>query len=520
MKHFNTTGTCFPDKHYMVDITDRLECIKDIIDRGDYFCINRGRQYGKTTTLNGLRRRFQDVYSIFSISFEGQSNRVFERPESIFAMFLSKMYHAVKFGAVRGLTEDVECLIAEYVERYAGELPEEVFTEFVQLITSWNPRPIVVIIDEVDQAGNYDAFLNFLGVLRNQYLHRDVYPTFQSVILAGVYDIKNLKLKIRQGDEHQYNSPWNIAVPFTYDMSLHADGIAGMLSDYKQEHGLAFDEKRIAQMLYDYTSGYPFLVSRLCQITHQKHYPWDKEGILQAVNDLLKEPNTLFDDMVKKLNDYPNLAQMLKRILYSGMRIPYNYYEQSINIATMFSYVKEENGALAVHCRIFETWLYNYFLSEERNADIYKEGEIEKNQFVHNGYIDMRHMLERFVVHMNEIYHPHTDSKFLEENGRKVFLTYIRPIINGTGHYYCEARTRDMTRTDIVIDYCGQQYVIELKIWRGNSYNERGEKQLSDYLDFYGLNTGYLVSFCFNKNKQSGVREVTVGNKKIYEAIV
>ena len=27
--------------------------------------------------------------------------------------------------------------------------------------------------------------------------------------------------------------------------------------------------------------------------------------------------------------------------------------------------------------------------------------------------------------------------------------------------------TRDLTRTDVIIDYLGQQYVVELKIWRG-----------------------------------------------------
>jgi len=62
--------------------------------------------------------------------------------------------------------------------------------------------------------------------------------------------------------------------------------------------------------------------------------------------------------------------------------------------------------------------------------------------------------------------------------------------------------------------------VIEMKIWRGNAYNERGERQLSEYLDYFHLETGYLVSFCFNRNKQPGLREVTIGGKKIYEAVV
>lgn len=57
------------------------------------------------------------------------------------------------------------------------------------------------------------------------------------------------------------------------------------------------------------------------------------------------------------------------------------------------------------------------------------------------------------------------------ENGRKLFLLYIRPLINGIGNYYIEARTRSMGRTDLIIDYLGKQYVIEMKIWHGNEYN-------------------------------------------------
>ena len=32
----------------------------------------------------------------------------------------------------------------------------------------------------------------------------------------------------------------------------------------------------------------------------------------------------------------------------------------------------------------------------------------------------------------------------------------------------------------MIIDYCGEQFVIEMKIWHGNAYNMRGEKQLMD----------------------------------------
>ena len=55
MKRFNTTAVCIPSKHYMVDISDKVEQIKKLVDDGKYFTINRARQYGKTTTLAALK---------------------------------------------------------------------------------------------------------------------------------------------------------------------------------------------------------------------------------------------------------------------------------------------------------------------------------------------------------------------------------------------------------------------------------------------------------------------------------
>jgi hypothetical protein len=200
------------------------------------------------------------------------------------------------------------------------------------------------------------------------------------VILAGVYDIKNLKLRIRPEEHHQYNSPWNIAVPFDVDMSLSADGIAGMLAEYKNDHGLAFDERVVAGMIREYTAGYPFLVSRLCQIIDTEHLLWDKEGVLKAVNVLLLERNTLFDNMIKKLDEYKELKQILKGILFSGNDKSYNPDEKYIQVASMFNYITNREGKIAVACRIMEIRLYNLFISEEENSSFYKQGQIDKSQ--------------------------------------------------------------------------------------------------------------------------------------------
>ena len=131
----------------------------------------------------------------------------------------------------------------------------------------------------------------------------------------------------------------------------------------------------------------------------------------------------------------------------------------------------------------------------------------------------MWRILEKFVEYFDDIYGDR-DEKFLEADGRRYFMLFLKPIINGTGNYYIEARTRNDEQTDMIIDYLGQQYIIEMKIWHGNAYNERGEKQLSDYLEYYHVDKGYMLSFNFNKNKKIGVRELVLGEKLLIDAVV
>ena len=124
-------------------------------------------------------------------------------------------------------------------------------------------------------------------------------PTFQSVILAGVYDIKNLRRKLRPEDEHKVNSPWNIAADFNIDMSFSREEITGMLLEYEKDYHTGMKIRQMAEMIYDYTSGYPFLVSKLCKFIdeevsrkdpfHSKEQAWTKDGLCEAVKMILTE---------------------------------------------------------------------------------------------------------------------------------------------------------------------------------------------------------------------------------------
>ena len=69
-KVFNVNAVCIPDLHYMVNLDSRLKEIKELIDKGLYFTINRARQYGKTTLMMSLERYLPDAYCVVSLDFQ------------------------------------------------------------------------------------------------------------------------------------------------------------------------------------------------------------------------------------------------------------------------------------------------------------------------------------------------------------------------------------------------------------------------------------------------------------------
>jgi len=406
--------------------------------------------------------------------------------------------------------------------------------ELFYILSNWcniSDKPVILMIDEVDSATNNQVFLDFLAQLRGYYIHRNERATFQSVILAGVYDVKNIKRKIQTEEAvDKTNSPWNIATDFVIDMNFSVRDIIGMLKEYEDDHHTGMDINDIASAIYDYTAGYPFLVSRLCQIMDERiegkvGFPnlsavWTKGGFLEALKILHAEKNALFESLVNKLIDYPRLREVIYTLLFQGKEIPYSSLNKSIEIAEMFGFVKNENNKVVITNRIFETVLYNLFLSEEVvESKIYDSALQNKNQFVEDGRLNMRRVLEKFVEAFDYLYGD-ANEKFIEEVGRKYFMLFLKPIINGRGNSYIESRTRNMRRTDIIVDYAGEQFIIELKIWAGPKYHAAGEQQELDYLDFYHLKTGYMLTFNFNKKKEIGVKEVRYGDRVIVEATV
>ncbi|MCR5453666.1 MAG: AAA-like domain-containing protein [Bacteroidales bacterium] len=515
-KEFNTAVTCNPKRHYMVDVTAKMKVFERLIGQGKYFTITRARQFGKSSALNWIYRNMSDDYLVIPASFEQSSSSDWADDKSFCNFFCNKIISVSEENKVISFWEDV---------KQNPNINFDVLTAKIKEFCQSIGRKVVLTIDEVDRSSDNQLFLNFWAMLRNLYLDRerigkDDY-TFWSVVLAGVYDVKNLKLKLRPDEEHKYNSPWNVAADYDLDMTFNPQEISTMLVDYENDYHIGFDIKEISEEIYKYTSGYPVLVSAVCKkIDEFLDKDWSKDGIIKAVKCILQDGNfTLLDDMSKNLQHYSDLKRLLFEISINGAQYSYSLLDPVAKLASMFAYIKPKNDIAVIHNLIFDEALHLYFINEHmRNA---QNDTISSSSYIRNGVLDMSLVIKRFMQLMRQE-HRSGDETFIERQGRLLFLCFLKPIINGTGFYYIEPETRDNSRMDLVVTYNRKEYIVELKIWHGTEYELSGREQLSGYLATRNLDEGYLVTFSFLKNKiiQDKPEWIEYNGKKIYEAVI
>jgi hypothetical protein len=176
------------------------------------------------------------------------------------------------------------------------------------------------------------------------------------MILAGNYTPST--------GESSMNSPWNIAVDFDVDMSFSAPEIETMLVEYEKDYHIGMNISEIAQEIRFYTSGYPYLVSRICWLIDNKlNRNWTLNGVQAAIKLILEERSTLFDDLFKKIEENSDLQNLLYDLTVGGKDFSYNPHDPVIKFGLMFCFIaKGENNKLIIHNKIFEIVISDYFI--------------------------------------------------------------------------------------------------------------------------------------------------------------
>jgi hypothetical protein len=242
--------------------------------------------------------------------------------------------------------------------------------------------------------------------------------------------------------------------------------------------------------------------------------PWEIIDVQEAVKMILEERNTLFDSLIKNLENNKELYDYIEDIIVRGNDKSFNNDNALIEIGRLYGYFKNNNGKVQISNKIFGERMYNYMVSKLENSYSKMDAYNFKQEFIkEDGGLNIEKIRQRCKQFMKEQYSS-KDQEFIEHQGRLLFLAFIKPIINGIGFDFKEVQVSEEKRLDVVITYNSFKYIIEMKIWRGSKYHEDGVKQLCDYLNIH------LLVFNFNKNKEFKEERVNIEGKDIFQVYV
>jgi len=357
-KEFNVTGSCNPQKHYMVDISGKINQVIRLIDNKEYFTICKPFQYGKTTMLKELSRHLHDKYTVLLLSFDDIVSDIYEN-EKVFNRRVAELFIEALSPRFAGEIETLKSLLIEDLSLYSF------FPKFIKLLG----HQIVIFIDDADRPGNSQPFLNFLSILRALYLERyEKNSAFHSLALSSAYDVKTLR---PQSEEDKIRSiPWNIAADFNVDMSFNSAEIKTMLASYAGDKGVKMDFDAISERIYYHTGGHPYLISYLCKII-------DDNLNLQKSDDSFKywkitdidHASQLIISKCKDISHFINLTEMLKgdlalyrivaSIIFENGYFSYSVHEPILNKGIEHGLFRCNAGRIAIHNPI-----YNHIIAD------------------------------------------------------------------------------------------------------------------------------------------------------------
>ncbi len=137
MKVFRIIGKCIPSKHYMVDISRQVEAACKYVYQNIYFCINRGRQFGKTTTISRITDRLsREGYAVFSVSFENFGKSEFASTERLCLEVVNILKN--ELDIVNNITDDLKNTIIN--TSLNSELSIADFSQFLRQICAVNNK--------------------------------------------------------------------------------------------------------------------------------------------------------------------------------------------------------------------------------------------------------------------------------------------------------------------------------------------------------------------------------------------
>ena len=512
MRFFNTAGPVRPDDHYAIPPRDRVDVdeLLGLIRAKQYFVLHAPRQTGKTSALIALRDLLNsgEVGSFRCVSMNVEVAQVArdDVAEGIRAILSMMASRALLLGD-------------DYPDRVWPDMlakvgPNDALRHVLMHWCVANPVPLVLLVDEIDSLVG-DTLLSVLRQLRAGYEQRpEAFP--QSVVLCGVRDIRDYRIRSSAGEVIAGGSPFNVAAKSLRMGDFTEAETRALMAQHTEETGQRFTAAA-QEAVWTQTCGQPWLVNALCagacfdnKAGRDRSRAIEVDDVYAAREELILSRRTHLDQLAHKLEE-ERVRRVVEPML-SGGEVRHDGRD--------LEYVRDL-GLLAPDSppRIANP-IYREVVPRELGYVLQDSLDIKVAWYVDDdGRLDMTKLLSAFRTFFGE----HAEhwlahlGEYREAAPQLILQGYLQRVVNGGGRIEREYGL-GRGRTDLLVLWpreAGQpsdlweRFVVECKVLRDSDrkslagVTECGVKQTLGYMAQCGAEEGHLVVM----DRRTGAKE-------------
>ena len=483
-KWFNTAGPCQADIHYMLPPLARLPQLKRLVAQQGYFVIRAPRQTGKTTAMLTLADELTASGKYTAIMVSAEVGAAF--PHDIEAA------EKAMLGSWRDLAENRLPTDLWPPAWPATEAGQQIQTA-LKAWTKASPRPLVVLIDEIDILQN-EVLISVLKQIRSGYPDRPQgFP--QSLALIGVRDVRDYKVASGGSTRLNTASPFNIKIESLTLSNFTQDDVTELYGQHTAETGQVFSAKAI-QRAFDLTQGQPWLVNAIARQVVEVLVPNSKQAIdIDHINEakeiLIQRQDTHLDSLASILRE--DRVRAIIEPMLAGLELG-NIPPDDVRFLIDLGLCRmSPMGGLVIANPIYREVLPRV-LAETPQASL---PQISPSWLTATGALDPDELLQAFLSFWRQHGQPLLKSApYHEIAPHLVMMAFLHRVVNGGGTLEREYAIGS-DRMDMCLRYGDVTIGMELKVWREGRTDplKVGLKQLDGYLAGLGLETGWLVVF-------------------------
>ena len=502
MRFFNTEGPVRLDKHYAIEPLDRVDVdeLLRLIRTERYFVLHAPRQTGKTSALIALR-------DLLNSGEAGEFRCVDVNVE---------VGQVARDDTARGMRSILSSL-ASSARELGDDFPDGIWPDILakvgpddalrEVLSRWcqaSPVPLVLLVDEIDSLVG-DTLLSVLRQLRAGYQRRPGgFP--QSIVLCGVRDIRDYRIRSSTGEVIAGGSPFNVAAKSLRLGDFTRKETCDLMAQHTEDARQRFTPAA-RKAVWKQTCGQPWLVNALCagacfdnKAGRDRSRTIDADDIHAAREELILSRRTHLDQLAHKLEE-ERVRRVVEPIL-SGGEVQHDGRD--------LEYVRDL-GLLAPDSppRIANP-IYQEVVPRELGHVLQDSLDIDARWYVDDdGRLNMTKLLSAFRTFFGE----HAEQwlahlgDYREAAPQLILQSYLQRVVNGGGRIEREYGL-GRGRTDLLVLWpreSGQpsdlweRFVVECKVLRDSDRKsldwtvEQGVEQTLGYMEQCGAEEGHLV---------------------------